>query len=39
MTDNVAISEVDTLVCVVLNKAEKHVLYEELARTTECITL
>ena len=39
MTDNVAISEVDALRCVVLSKAEKHVLYEELTGTTEYITL
>ena len=37
--DNVVISEVDALMCIVLSKAEKHVPYEELAGTTECITL
>jgi len=38
-TDNIAISEVDAIMCIVLSKAEKHVQYEEPAGTTECITL
>jgi hypothetical protein len=39
MTDNVAISDVDARMGIVLSKEEKHVPYEELAGTTECITL
>jgi hypothetical protein len=39
MIDHVVISEVDTLMYVVLSKAEKHVLYGKLFGTTECVTL
>jgi hypothetical protein len=39
MTGNVVISEVDAHMCVVLSKAEKHVLYRELVGTRERITL
>jgi len=39
MTDNVVISEVDSLLYVVLSKAKKHVSYGELVYTTECVTL
>jgi hypothetical protein len=38
MTGNVVISEVDTLICVVLNKAEKHIPWGESVVTTECMT-
>jgi hypothetical protein len=36
---NVVLSEVDSLVCVVLNRAEKHVLCRELVGTRESTTL
>jgi hypothetical protein len=36
-TGNDVISEVDALMYVVLKKAEKHVLCEELVGSTECI--
>lgn len=39
MTSNIVISEVDPLVCVVLNKVEKHVPYGGLVSTTEYIML
>jgi len=39
MTGNVVISEVDALMYVVLSKVEKHLSYEELFGTTECVTL
>jgi hypothetical protein len=39
MTSNIVISEEDTLMYVVLSKAENHVPYGELAGTTECMTL
>jgi len=39
MHGNVVTSKGDTLMYVVLRKAEKHVLYGKLAGTLECITL
>jgi len=39
MTGIVFISEVDALMYVVLSMAEKHVSYEKLFGTTECVTL
>jgi hypothetical protein len=39
MTGNVVISETDTLMNVVLSKAEKHVPYGELVETTVCMML
>jgi hypothetical protein len=39
MTGNVVISEADSLMCVVLSKAEERVPYGELVSTTECMTL
>jgi len=36
---NVVIFEADAVVYVAIRKAEKHVRYEELVGTTECITL
>jgi hypothetical protein len=39
MTDNVVISKVDARMCVVLSKAEKHVLYRELFGSRERIAL
>ena len=39
MTGNVAISEVDTCMNVVLSKTEKHVSYGELDGTTQCVSL
>jgi hypothetical protein len=38
MTSNGVISEVDALKYDILNKAENHMLYGELVRTTEGIT-
>ena len=37
--ESVAVSEVDALIYVVLNKAEKNVPYGDLVGPTECITL
>jgi hypothetical protein len=37
--DSVAISEVDAVMYVVLNKAEKNVPYGDLGGTRECLTL
>jgi len=39
MTGNDVTSQVDALMYVILSKAEKHVPYEELVGTIECITL
>jgi hypothetical protein len=39
MTANVIMSVIDVLMYVVLSKVEKHVPYEELVDTTECIKL
>jgi hypothetical protein len=39
MIGKVVLSVVDSLICVVLNVGEKHLLYREPVRTTECITL
>jgi len=39
MTSYVVIFEVDALMCVLLNKVEKHVPYGGLVGTTEYITL
>ena len=39
VTGNVVIFEVDYLMCVLTNKAEKHVPYGELVGTTEWQTL
>jgi hypothetical protein len=39
MTDNVFLSEIVALMCVVLSKAEQCVPYEESVSTTEYITL
>lgn len=36
---NVVIFEVDAVMYVALRNAEKHMLYGELVRTTQCITL
>jgi len=37
MIYSVVISEVDAIICVVLNRAEKHELYGDLVGSTECI--
>jgi len=37
ITDNVVISEIDVLMCVVPSKAEKHVTYGELVGTRKDI--
>jgi hypothetical protein len=39
MTGNVVISEAHTLTYVVLSEARKHVPYEELVGTTQCVRL
>jgi len=39
VTDNVAISEVDALMCVVLSTVEKHMPSGKLVGATECMTL
>jgi len=39
LTGNIVISEVDALMCVVLNKPEKHVHYGQLVVPTESKTL
>jgi len=39
MTGKVVLSVADSLMCVVLNVGEKHMLYRESVGTTECITL
>ena len=39
MTGNVAISEVDAVVCIVLSTVEKHTPNGKLVGATECMTL